>query len=250
MRLVNAEILKLRKRRGLMLWVGALTVGTVSVAFTILIALHAAAPAHHSAAGGTKNFEGAVWLLASLGSVAAIILGTTAGSQDRSSGVFRDLAVSGTSRKRLFDVRLPGALVVLAPFVVAAFAVVVALSYAFAGSHPTPGAHEIGAYGGTLALLVLVNLTLGVALSSILSARIATGVLLGWNAVLAPLLASLHNLGSARRFVDISAASHWAPNVAGKVDVPMTGGTAIAVVLIWIAVSLRAGAIWTKRVDA
>ena len=250
MRLVNAEILKLRKRRGLMVWVGILTVGAMAIAYGILIALHAVDPAKHPAAGGAKNLENALWLLASLGSVAAVMLGVTAGSQDGSSGVFRDLVVSGRSRRTLFNVRLPGAVAVFAPFVVTAFGLAVAASYVFAGGRPTASAHDIAAYGASLGSLVLVNLVLGVSLGSIVSARIATGVLIGWNAVLAGLLASIHSLGAAREGIDIVAATHWAPSVAGKLDVPMTGGTALTVLLIWIALSLRAGALWTKRVDA
>ena len=42
----------------------------------------------------------------------AILIGSAAGTQDVSNGVFRDLVVTGRPRSTLFDVRIPGALIV------------------------------------------------------------------------------------------------------------------------------------------
>ena len=72
MRLVKAEILKLRKRRGLMVWSALLTVGAVVIAYTVMLALHAANPAHHGPAGGARNLENVLWLVATLGGIAAV----------------------------------------------------------------------------------------------------------------------------------------------------------------------------------
>ena len=250
MRLVKAEILKLRRRRGLMAWAAALTIGSVVISYGVLIAVHAANPAHHPAAGGGKNLDNMMWLLASLASVGAILVGTTAGSQDRSAGVFRDLVVTGRARRTLFNVRTPGALAAYLPIVATAFALAVGASYAFAGGRPTASGHQVLDYGASLLALVVVNLVLAVSLGSIMQARIATGVLIGWNAVLAGILASIKNLGEARRGIDIVAATHWAPTMAGKLDVPIATGTALLVLVIWVTVALRAGALWTQRVDA
>lgn len=82
MRLVSAEILKLRRRRGLMIWSLILTVGCVLVAEIVLVVLHAVNAAHHGPAGGAENFKGVILLLTGLGSVAAVIIGATAGTQD------------------------------------------------------------------------------------------------------------------------------------------------------------------------
>jgi hypothetical protein len=250
MRLVKAEILKLRKRRGLMVWSALLTVGAVVIAYTVMLALHAANPAHHGPAGGARNLENVLWLLATLGGIAAVTVGTTAGSQDRSSGVFRDLVVSGRSRRMLFHVRTPGALASVLPLVAVAFALTVAGSYAFAGGGVTESAHQVVLYGASTAALVIVNTVLGVALGSMVPARVATGALIGWNAVLASIIASIPALGAARRGIDVAAAAHWAPSLAGKTDVAMAGTTALAVLIGWIVVSLKAGSYWTERVDA
>ena len=57
-RLVNAELLKLRKRRGLVLVTFALTVLPMIIAYVVLVALHEAKPAKRGPAGGLENFSG------------------------------------------------------------------------------------------------------------------------------------------------------------------------------------------------
>ena len=249
MRLLSAEILKLRRRRALMAWCALLTIGSVVIAYGVVVALHAANPASHGPAGGAENLQNLMWLLISLGSVAAAILGTTAGSQDVSAGVFRDLAVTGRSRRTLFRVRFPGALAVFLPLLAAGYALAVGGAFAFAGGRATPTLHEITSYGISAGLACVVTLALAVSLGSMLPSRIATGVLIGWNAVIAGLLMSIPNLGQARDAIDIAAAAHFAPELY-KAAVPMSAGTAVAVLALWIAVALRAGAWWTKRLDA
>ena len=97
-RLVNAEVLKLRKRRGLVLASFALPILPMIVAYIVLGILHATEPAKHGPAGGLENFSGSMYLLTQLGVVAAILLGATAGAGDLRSGVFRELVVTGRPR--------------------------------------------------------------------------------------------------------------------------------------------------------
>jgi hypothetical protein len=192
-----------------------------------------------------------MWLLTSLGGVAAVLIGTTAGSQDVSAGVFRDLVVTGRSRRRLFGIRFPGALAVYLPLLAAGFGLAVAGAYAFAGGTAVPTAHEIGRYAIAVGSLGVVNLALGVALGSMIPPRIATGVLIGWNAILASLLVSIDALGGARKAIDVAAAMHFAPAAAAKgVTVPMAGSSAVVVLLLWVGIALRAGDWWTRRVEA
>ena len=53
--LVRAEILKLRKRRGLVATVSVLTVGAAILTYGIIAILHAVNPGHHGPAGGVTN---------------------------------------------------------------------------------------------------------------------------------------------------------------------------------------------------
>ena len=62
-RLIRAELLKLRKRRGVVATVTAMTIGAAVVLYGVLVALHAANPAHHGPAGGVTNLGHAVFLV-------------------------------------------------------------------------------------------------------------------------------------------------------------------------------------------
>jgi ABC-type transport system involved in multi-copper enzyme maturation permease subunit len=250
MRLISAEILKLRRRRALMLWVSLLTVGSVVVAYAVLLALHAAAPDTNGPAGGAQNLENLLGLFTILAGVAAVLLGTTAGSQDVSAGVFRELVVTGRSRSTLFRVRFPGALAVFLPLVAAGFALAVAGSYVFAGSLPTAGLEEVRGYGVAVLAYGVVSLAAAVALGAVMPGRVATAVLVAWNAVVAPLLMSFAVLGRGRDAIDVAAALHFAPAADGRTAIAMTSGTALVVLALWVAVSQRLGAWWTQRIDA
>jgi hypothetical protein len=50
-----------------------------------------------------------MWLVTQLGSIAAILIGSTAGAGDVASGFFRTLVVTGRSRAALFAARIPSA---------------------------------------------------------------------------------------------------------------------------------------------
>src|SRR5262245_66006723 len=80
--LVRADLLKLRRNRGLVAAAAAMTIGPVLVAYTILVILHAVNSAHHGPAGGTANFGHGMSLLAVIGSVAAVLGGASAGPGD------------------------------------------------------------------------------------------------------------------------------------------------------------------------
>ena len=123
-----------------MIWSVILTIGVIATVEAVLVVLHAVNPAHHGPAGGESNFRGATETLALLGTLTAILIGATAGSQDVANGVFRDLVVTGRKRSTLFNVRIPGALIVLLPMVLIAFAVAVAFGFLSAGDLPNPSA--------------------------------------------------------------------------------------------------------------
>jgi len=69
-RLVSAEFLKLRKRRGLLISVIALTVVPMIIGYAVLLSIHAANPGKHGPAGGLKNLSGSMDLLSTLSIVA------------------------------------------------------------------------------------------------------------------------------------------------------------------------------------
>jgi hypothetical protein len=250
MTLTGAEILKLVRRRGLMTWAVLLTFGSVVVPYAVLVTVHALDPGRHGPAGSGENPEQVLGLLAIIGGVGAIIVATTAGSQDVSSGVFRELVATGRSRTALFLARVRGALAVYVPLVAAAFLVAVAASYAFAGGEPTASVGDVAGYAQWLAATTLLNVVLGVSLASIVSSRIAVGVLLAWNAIVAPLLLQIGDLGGVRAAIGTAATQHFAPAGPTTTQIAMSTATALAVLALWVTIAVLAGTHVTKRRDA
>lgn len=250
MRLIAAEVLKLRRRRGTMIWCGLLTIGSVLIALIVLVSLHAANPSKHGPAGGAENLKNIVFLLGGLGTVAAILTGSAAGTQDVSAGVFRDLVVTGRPRRTLFAVRYPGALVVFMSLLAVAYGITVLGAFAFAGDRPNPTGSEVGHYAAYLVLIAGVNIAVAIGLAAFASSRVVVGVLIAWNAIVSHLLISIHSLGGARKFIDVAAAQHFLPPGVDDTPVLMSGVTALLVLVGWIVVFQTAGRWWTERSDA
>ena len=250
MRLIAAEVLKLRRRRGLMAWSVILTVGSVLVTEIVLIVLHAVNPAHHGPAGGRTNLEAYAFLLAQLGAVTAILIGSAAGTQDVGNGVFRDLVVTGRPRSTLFDVRIPGAMIVFAAMLALGGILAFAVVYLLAGSNASPSASYVW---HTIAYVVSytgLNLILAIGIAAFTSSRVVVGVLIAWNSIVSHLLMSIHALGGARKLFDVAAAEHFSPAINGGDKVAMSGTTAVIVLLAWAAAAILAGRWWTSRRDA
>jgi hypothetical protein len=250
MRLVRAEVLKLVRRRGLMAWSLLLTIGVVAVVETILVILHAANASHHGPAGGPSNFRGAADTLALLGTLTAVLIGATAGSQDVANGVFRDLVVTGRKRSTLFNVRIPGAFLVWAPMVLVGFAVAITASFVFTGDLPNPSSSDVGHELAYIFALGVVNLFLAVGLAAIVSSRIVIGVLIVWSSAISHILIAFHSLGGARKYIDVAAAEHFQPHTSSDQQVAMSSATAIVILAAWAAVFAFAGRFWTNRRDA
>ena len=101
-RMIAAEVLKLVRRRGQMIWAVILTVLAVVVAYGIAWGYHLSDAGKYGPAGGSHSLEGSLWIITTIGGVAAVLIGTTAGIGDQSAGVFRELVVTGRSRIALF----------------------------------------------------------------------------------------------------------------------------------------------------
>jgi hypothetical protein len=249
MRLVSAEILKIVRRRGTMIWCAILTFGAVLIANIVLVALHAANSSNHGPAGGIDNFRHISLLLSGLGGVAAIVMGSAAGSQDAASGVLRDLVVTGRPRKTLFRARYPGALLAFMPLLAAGFALAVLCAFLFAGHLPDPTWSQIGRYAAYLAVTTIMNIGLAIGLAAFMPSRVVVGVLIAWNAIVSHLLISIGSLGGARRFINEAAAQHLLPREDQDVHLAMSTAFALIVMVAWIAIFQRAGQWWTERRD-
>jgi len=180
-RLVRAELLKVRKRRGLLAATLALTILPMVVAYVILAILHGIDPAKHGPAGGARNFADSLNFLGALTIVAGILVGATVGTGDLGAGVFRELVVTGRSRLALFAARLPAGLAFLLVPLGIAFAVTGSAATVLAGPLDPPSGRLLLHSAGWLGLSAAVCFVIALGVSSLISSRgTSFGLLLGW----------------------------------------------------------------------
>lgn len=252
-RLVSAEFLKLRKRRGLVISALALTVLPMIIGYTVLLSIHAANPGKHGPAGGLENLSGSMDILTLLSGVAAILVGATLGAGDLGAGVFRELVVTGRSRLALFAARVPAGLGLILPIVGAGFAVTATGSIVFAGSLDAPSARLLVESAAWLGLVTALSLVLALGVSSALGSRGTTiGIVLGWQLIAAPVLLEIGWLGSFREGLLGAATERLEPAALfeGGTTVPMSLAAAALVVVAWTVVPLALGAWRTYTRDA
>jgi len=252
-RLVRAELLKVRKRRGLLAATLALTILPMVVAYMILAILHGIDPAKHGPAGGARNFADSLNFLGALTIVAGILVGATVGTGDLGAGVFRELVVTGRSRLALFAARLPAGLAFLLVPLGIAFAVTASAATLLAGSLDPPSGRLLLHSAGWLGLSAAVSFVIALGVSSLISSRgTSIGILLGWLLVAMPLLMQIEALGVFRDAMSGAAIERLEPAavLGGGAHVPMSLTAAVLVVAAWTLVPLAAGAWRTVTRDA
>jgi hypothetical protein len=226
LRLIEADLLKLRRRRGMV----AIVAGIVFLAVAAYYGIGAIL-------GKQTDFASAVGILALLASVAGAIIGSTAGGQDVESGVFRDLVATGRSRTALFFARVPAA------WALALGVLAVALAAAAIISRPGAGDIARGAAQVLTAGALTAAISVGLAALTGRSGPVM-GIVLTFQLGVAPLLAQLEVLGNARLAIPAVAISRFDGSEGLVASLPLFG--AIAIVLAWAAAGL-AGGLWRTR---
>ena len=253
-RMATAELLRLRKNRALVAWMVLMTTGAVTALYVIGQAFHWNDPAHNGPAGGAGNLRHGLLVISFVGSVAASILGSTVGTSDLSSGVLRDLIVTGKSRSALFASRVPGMLLFWVPLVVLAYAVAVAFDFVFAGNLPTPGATALVKDGLWVLLVTCIALAASMGVASLIGSRgISIGVLLGWQLAVTPLILNISVLGVTRELLLTAATDRVRPfsgDGGGGGALHVSLAAAILVLVGWVLVPLVAGNWRTATRDA
>jgi ABC-type transport system involved in multi-copper enzyme maturation permease subunit len=248
MNLIRAELLKLRKRRGLVAAVGVLTIAPVAIAYSALLILHASNPDTYDAAGGIDNFTSSIELMTQIGVVAAILVGATAGAGDRGAGVFRELVATGRSRLALFAARVPGGLALLLPPIAISFAIAATAAVTLTGDAQSPVATAaIAQTAAWVALVMATAYALALGVSSAFGSRgTAIAILLGWQLAAAPIL-----LASGRLDDVLPNAALLALKPAKEAQLVTTSvPTAVAILALWTLAPLAAGAWRTATRDA
>jgi hypothetical protein len=251
-RLVGAEVLKLRRRYGLMAFAALLTVVPMLIGYGITVFLHATDAAHHGPGGGIDNLSGSLDVLQLLAGVAAVLIGATLGAGDLGAGVFRELVVTGRSRVALYTARIPAGLAVLAVFVSAGFLIAAVGSVVFAGSLPAPSAGLLVRAYGWVAVTTATSLIVALGVASLIGSRSTSiGVLLAWQLGLANLLLAFSFLGVTREALLPAATARLAP-AALNLDPPVAISlpAAALTITIWTLTALTAGGWRTVTRDA
>jgi hypothetical protein len=246
LRLIKADVLKLRRRRGMLALAFLVTVGAAALIYTVTAVQHGSNPIKYGPAGGLKNYHSSLGFLTTMVLVVATLVGTTAGAADIESGVFRDLAATGRSRVALFTSRVFAGWAVVLTVVAATATVTAVAATVLAGPLPAPGATAI--LDGTVSLLLAGALATAVAvgLSALVGSRgPVIAVLLGFELAVMPILSNLKPLGVARQAIPTQALERIAGTTPTSA-VSMALATAVLVVVAWLAAAFLAG-VWRTR---
>lgn len=123
--MIATRFMELRKRRGLMITLVAVTIGLPTVFMLARLLMHALAPKTYGPAGGYDIYvQLTAGVLYTFGFIVAAMLGCTAGSVDLTDGMFRHLVITGRSRLALYLARIPAGLAIIVPLVAIGFAIV------------------------------------------------------------------------------------------------------------------------------
>jgi ABC-type transport system involved in multi-copper enzyme maturation permease subunit len=254
LQMFGADLLKLRKKRGTLIWALVLALAPVVVFFVVKAVQHSSNPLQHEPAGGIQGYRDGLRAVALIfGPLAAILIGVEAGAGDVSAGVFRDLVVTGRSRTALFASRIPAALALCWSVILGAFALLLLGVYLLASGGPTPDATLVLNGLGFTLLSTGVICVIAVGFSSLVGSKAASiTALIGWQLVASPLISQISSLGSARRGLLSDSVAHFSPIDTGGhgANVAVPQGTAAIVIVVWLAVFVGLGAWRTRRMDA
>jgi ABC-type transport system involved in cytochrome c biogenesis permease component len=236
-RLIEADLLKLRRRRGMVALMLAFALGSVLVYYVAgLVTGHRM--------GGAAHFSDATGVLALIASVIGVIAGATAGGQDLETGVYRDLVATGRSRTALLFARVPAAWILVGALLISGLALAGVLAWTLPGP-AGPDARAV--WDGSAQVLATGALTAAVCvgLAALSGSRgPVMGVALAFQLGVAPLLGELDVLGNARFAIPSVAVARLGSTeglVAG-----LALPAAIGILLAWAAAGLGAG-LWRAR---
>ncbi|MGN6377801.1 MAG: hypothetical protein ACTHNU_02515 [Gaiellales bacterium] len=245
--LISADILKLRRRYGLVAVTILMTAGAMALTYGVLQVLHDLDPAKYGPAGGIQHLGHGAWVASALGAVAAAVVGAVAGVGDRDAGVDRELIATGRSRLVLYGSRLGGGLLFLIPFVAVGCAIAAVATVIFADSWTAPSAQLLANTGLWVLLQAVFYYPLAVGLACVTGSRSYTiGVLLAFRLAVTPILASIADLGVLRELIPGVALQALAPAQLGDTvrqgpPIAMSTAAIAGVLLVWAVVAVAAG---------
>ena len=235
--LIGAKLLELRKRSVLMVVTAAFTVGLPVIFYGIRAIYHLSDPVHNGPAGAPSAFATAGTLMAEFGFIVAVMLGATAGTDDVTDGMFRQLVITGRSRLALYLARIPAGLTILLSLAALGFTVA-ALVTAFLNSPHAPGAltpsaSALAGAGLWLELYLVIGFTVGLGLGVLMGQRTVPVVLLiVLEIIITPILADHalpHFVNVERLIVGVPMDQLQPAVLAGGAHVGPTGGVGLVI---------------------
>jgi ABC-type transport system involved in multi-copper enzyme maturation permease subunit len=244
--LIASDVLKLRRRRGMLAISLLLTAGLMAVAIVVMAIQHGGNPAKYGPAGGLGNFKEDIEVISLAALIIGTIIGATSGTQDIESGVFRDLAATGRSRMALFASRVAGAWAVVLPILAVTGGLAAAGCIALAGSLAAPGAGAIAAGVAAVLAAGALSAAIAVGVSALVGSRgPVIGIMLAFYLAVQNLLLAMGFLGGVRQIVP-DVAIRRIGDLEQASNVEIGSGAAILVLIAWSAVTLGLGAWRTK----
>ena len=234
-----------------------LTCASVVLVNLILTLYHLTSPSQYGPAGGVHRFTNSFELFTIVGSLAAVLIGATAGAQDTSSGVFRSLVSTGQSRVRLCLVRLPGGLMLLLPMLALGYALEVLAAFTLAGGLPTPDLASIAIGAGRLLAVGVLSYAVTLGIAALVQSRgTAIGIMVAWELAGSLIVERIAAFGGWRQLASSVAIDRFLPGASDTVKLTqadtltVTLWGAVAVVIAWILISTLLGVWRTLTQDA
>jgi hypothetical protein len=249
LKLVWSDVLKLRRRRGLIAIVLVIALVPLAVYFAVNAARHAADPLHVVPAGGVRRFgKSSDFLGGTLGFVIAAMLGVTAGAGDAELGVLRDLIATGRSRTALFLSRSVAAVPVTVAVLAAGLVLDTACSVALAGSAHVPSLSDIVRRDlSVLAFGALVTV-FSAGVSAFVRARGPMMVsLITFGVLISQLLLPATVIGNLRAVLPLAEFERIAGTTTAGLHVSVA--VALGALVAWAAAALAAGNWCARRVE-
>jgi hypothetical protein len=243
--MLRQEVLKIVRRRG-MFWclVGIPFAAVLAIVVTSVVLALADADGR---LGGLEFLDAASGVLLFAAFVMAVLVGAQEGAYDVSQGTFRYMVMTGHGKLRLYLMRFPAFLIVLAAALVPAVVLMVAATPLVPSEPSDPAAglgdHALAIWTAVLfaAVFGAISLAVGALLRSV-GGAIAVALALN--------LAGL-NLLLLVAFIDESLADYVLITAMGVLtgDDEYSVPKAVAVLVAWLAAFVAGGALRTTRAE-
>ncbi|MCW2927459.1 MAG: family transporter protein [Thermoleophilia bacterium] len=256
---MSADIVIYRRMRGVF-W-GLLVIGLIGAPLLLALAFSVpsrlelySADAIEQVGSAETVFSGAYGVIFAIASLAALVLGATAGSVDLQRGVVRDLVLAGRPRWRIVLGRLAGAFALLVAAVTLSLALVLLVAVTLSPDRTIDDWERIWRSIAEIGVTVAFTLPLAAGFALLIGSRGPAIVVffLTWLLV-DNVLFAIPKLGEWWEQVSLSIAAgqvlSWVRNGEADQMIDRGVGAAALVVVGWMVIPLVAGIVRLSRRD-